>query len=81
MSQFYHAHFRIMIYLSILPYFLGLQVFPFCDGIFISEYKYFLDILKYFQMIDCKPCTAPFQSSVKLSKERSYLKVDTILYL
>ena len=49
-----------MIGLGILHLFLGLQVLPFPDGIFISQYKYDLDLLKHFKMDDCKPCATPF---------------------
>ena len=32
--------------LGMLHFFLGLQVFPLSDGLFISQYKYLLDLLK-----------------------------------
>ena len=43
-----------MTYLGILHFFLGLQVLPLLVGLFISYYKYVLDLLKCFKMDDCK---------------------------
>lgn len=57
-----------MIDLGILPFYLGLQVLPLSDGLFISQSKYVLDILKHIKMDDCKDCDTHFQSCVKLSK-------------
>jgi hypothetical protein len=44
-----------MTYLGTLHYFLGLQVLPLCDGFFISQSKYVMDILTHFKMGDCNP--------------------------
>jgi hypothetical protein len=54
--------------LGTLHYFLGLQVLPLCDGFFISQSKYVMDILTCFKMVDCNPCATPFQSRVNLTK-------------
>lgn len=54
-----------MIDLGILHFFLGLQVLPLLDGLFISKYKYVLDLLKCFKMDNHKDCATPYQSSVK----------------
>ena len=48
-----------MIDLGILHYFLSLQVFHLSDGIFISQSKYALDVLKHFLMEDYNPCANP----------------------
>lgn len=69
-----------MIDLGILHYFVCLQVFPVSNGIFISQSKYALDVLKLFKMDNCNPCATPFQSGVTLNKECSSLKVDATLY-
>jgi hypothetical protein len=39
-----------------LHYFLGLQLLQQCDGFFISQSKYVMDILTCFKMTYCKPC-------------------------
>jgi hypothetical protein len=66
--------------LGILHYFLGLQVLPLSDGLFISQSKYVMDLLTHFKMEYCKPCATPFQSGVKLSKTCQSPKVDATLY-
>jgi len=64
----------------LLHSFLGLQVLPLLDGIFISQSKYVLKLLKRFSMVDRKSCATPFQTSVKLTKGCPSLKFDATLY-
>jgi hypothetical protein len=47
--------------LGLLHYFLGLQVLPLSDGLFLSQSKYVMDLLNHFKMVDCKLCATPFQ--------------------
>jgi hypothetical protein len=49
-----------MIDLGILHDFLGLQVFPLFDGLFLSQCKFVMDLLTHFKMVDCNPCATPF---------------------
>ena len=37
-----------------MHYFLGMEVWQSADGIFLSQGKYVVDILKRFRMLDCK---------------------------
>jgi hypothetical protein len=69
-----------MIDLGTLHYFLGLQVLPLCDGFFISQSKYVMDLLTRFKMADCKPCATPFQSGVKLTKTCQTPTVDAAIH-
>ena len=57
-----------MIDLGLQHFFLGLQVLPHLDGIFISQFKNVSDVLKCFKMDDYKACATPFQLGVKLTK-------------
>jgi hypothetical protein len=66
--------------LGLLHYFLGLQVLPLSDGLFLSQSKYVMDLLTHFNMIKYKPCVTPFHSRVKLSKYCLTPKVDITLY-
>jgi hypothetical protein len=66
--------------LGTLHYFLGIQVLPLCDGFLISQYKYVMDILTHFKMVDCNPYATPFQSEVKLTKTYQTPPVDATLY-
>lgn len=42
-----------------LRFFLGIEVETTEDGIYLSQTKYALDILKKIGMVDCEPCTMP----------------------
>jgi hypothetical protein len=66
--------------LGILDYFLRLQVLSLCDGFFISQCKYVMNLLTHFKMVDCKPCATLFQYGVKLTKTCQTLVVDATLY-
>ena len=66
--------------LGILHLFLDLQVLPLLDGIFASQSKYVMDLLKRFNMDDYKACATPYQSGVKLTKDCESPQVDATLY-
>ena len=63
-----------------LSFFLGLQVHQKKDRIFLSQQKYAGEMLKKFQMEDCKPVSTPMVAACKLSKEENSPKVDQTLY-
>ena len=50
-----------------MNFFLGLQITQSDKGIFISQTKYINEILKKFQMQDCKPVGTPMAAGCKLS--------------
>jgi hypothetical protein len=50
-----------------LTFFLGLQVSQYNKGIFISQTKYIKEMLKKFQMEDCKLMSTPIFTGCKLS--------------
>ena len=52
-----------------LSFFLGLQICQSNQGIFISQTKYIIEILKRFGMEDCKLVITPMQTSCKLSQD------------
>lgn len=47
--------------LGLLHYFLGLEVNQSEDGIFISQKKYAVDLLRKFNMLHCKPMPTPHE--------------------
>jgi transposase len=57
-----------MLLLVELSLFLGLQICQRNQGIFISQTKYIIEMLKRFKMEYCKPVTTPTKTSSKLSK-------------
>jgi hypothetical protein len=50
-----------------LNFFLGIEVSSIPDGIFLSQKRYMLDILKRTKMVDAKPICTPMATSVTLS--------------
>ncbi|XP_057535385.1 uncharacterized mitochondrial protein AtMg00810-like [Amaranthus tricolor] len=62
--------------LGAMKYFLGMQVKQSPDKIFLSQEKYAEDMLKKFNMSNCKPMA----TNEKLSKNDGKEKVDASLY-
>jgi hypothetical protein len=52
--------------LRMMHYFLGLEVWQRLDGIFLNQRKYAVEILKRFEMLDCKAMVTPMVSNLKL---------------
>jgi hypothetical protein len=63
-----------------LSFFLGLQIHQRNQGIFISQTKYIREMLKRFEMEDCKPVITPIQTSCKLSKDDDSKSIDQRQY-
>ncbi|GKV47717.1 hypothetical protein SLEP1_g54586 [Rubroshorea leprosula] len=53
--------------LGLLHYFLGLQIYQTDYGIFVSQEKYALDLLKKFNMQNCKMSATPMNTNEKLT--------------
>lgn len=66
--------------LGLMSYFLGIEVSQTDSGIFISQKKYAVDILKRFRMDSCKSVSTPMQEKLKLSKEGAGSFVDAIYF-
>jgi hypothetical protein len=63
-----------------LTFFLRLQVSQLDKGIFISQTKCIKEMLKKFQMEDCKPMITPMIIGCKLSKDDESLEVNQTMY-
>ncbi len=63
-----------------LTYFLGLQISEQDKGIFICKTKYIKEMLKRFQMEDCKLVLTPKVIGCKLSIDDSYKDMDKRMY-
>jgi hypothetical protein len=50
-----------------LHYFLGMQVQPCADGLFLSQRQYMMDILARARMAECKPCSTPVDMNPKIA--------------
>ena len=55
--------------LGLMHYFLGLEVWQRQKEIFLSQGKYTIDILKRFEMLDCKSMATPMDANFKKLKE------------
>jgi hypothetical protein len=66
--------------LGIMHYFLGLEVWQRQNEIFLNQGKYALEILKRFDMIDCKAMPTPMVTNPKLLSDTSSETVDVTLY-
>ena len=63
-----------------LHYFLGIEIWQSEKGIFMSQAKYAMDILKKFNMSDCKPLATRVEFGLKLSKYEDSDSVDATFY-
>ena len=54
-----------MKYLGLMHYFLGLEVWQHEDKIFLSQGRYTIDILRRFEMMDCKSMTTLMTMKLK----------------
>ncbi|GJW88472.1 putative ribonuclease H-like domain-containing protein [Tanacetum coccineum] len=74
-----HEKFQ-MSYMEELTFFLGLQVQQKKDGIFISQDKYVVEILKKFGFTDVKTTSTPMETQKPLLKDEDGKKVDVHTY-
>ena len=51
--------------LGLIHYFLGLEVWQNPEGIFLNQGKYVVEVLKRFDMLECKPMATPMDSNLK----------------
>ena len=57
--------------LGLMHYFLGLEVWQIPEGIFLNQGNYDVEILKRFDMLDCKAMTTPMDTNLKLLSDES----------
>ena len=71
-----------MKYLGLMHYFLGLEVWQSPDRIFLDQGKYAVEILKRFDMLECKPMNTPMEMKLKLKLlvDTSSKLIDATLY-
>ena len=69
-----------MKYLSMMHYFLCMEVWQNADGISLGQGKYTVEILKRVGMMDCKAMTTPMESNLKLLSDASSNMVDAMMY-
>jgi hypothetical protein len=69
-----------MKYLGLMHYFLGLEVWQSPEKIFLNQGNYVVEILKSFDMLECKSMNTPMETKLKLSVDTSSELVDAMLY-
>jgi hypothetical protein len=52
--------------LSLMHYFLGFEVWHSPERIFLNQGKYAIEILKRFDMLECKSMNTPMEANLKL---------------
>ena len=62
--------------LGMMHYFLGMEVWQSTDGIFLGKWKYAVEILNRFGMMDCKAMATPMALNLKLLSDASSESVD-----
>jgi hypothetical protein len=66
--------------LGLMHYFLGLEVWQSPERIFLNQGKYMVEILKRFDMLECKPMNTPMEAKLKLLVDTSSELIDATLY-
>jgi len=66
--------------LGLMRYFLSIQVKQSLRKIFISQEKYVANILKKFNMLECKPVASPMTANEKLQKNDDAVKMDSKIF-
>ena len=63
-----------------LKFFLGIQIDQRSEGTYIHQSKYTRELLKKFNLSDCKPAKTPMHPTCILEKEEVSSKVDQKLF-
>jgi len=66
--------------LGLMHHFLGLEVWQSSEEIFLNQGKYAVEILKRFNMLECKAMATPMDSNLKLLDDDSSELVDATHY-
>ena len=66
--------------LGLMHYFLGLEIWQSSEEIFLNQGKYAVEILKRFNMLECKVMATPMDSNLKLLADDSSELVDMTHY-
>ena len=66
--------------LGFMHYFLGLEVWQSPEEIFLNQGKYVVEILKRFDMLECKSMATPMDTNLKLLVDASSELVNMTLH-
>jgi hypothetical protein len=65
---------------DLMLYLLGLEVWQSPEKIFLNQGKYAVEILKRFDILECKSMNTPMETKLKLLVDTSSELVDATLY-
>ena len=57
--------------IRLMHYFLGMEVWKSPEGIFMNQGKYAVEILKKFDMLDCKSMATPMDTNLNLLSDET----------
>ena len=66
--------------LGLMHYFLGLEVWQIPEGIFLIQGMFAVEILKIFDMLDCKSMATPMDTNLNLLSDESSGLADMTQY-
>jgi hypothetical protein len=66
--------------LGLMHYFLGLEVWQSLERIFLNQGKYAVEILKIFDVLECKSMNTPMETKLKLLVNTLSKLIDATLY-
>ena len=66
--------------LGLMHYFLGLEVWQSSEGIFPNQGRYVVEILRRFDMLDCKDMATPMDTNLKMFPDETSDLVDMTQY-
>jgi hypothetical protein len=66
--------------LDLMHYLLGLEVWQSPERIFLNQGKYAVEILKRFDMLECKSMNTPMEMKLKILVDTSSELIDSMLY-
>jgi hypothetical protein len=66
--------------LGLMHYFLGLEVWQSLERIVLNLGKYTVEILKIFDMLECKSMNTPVEAKLKLLVDTSSDLIEATLY-
>jgi hypothetical protein len=66
--------------LGLMHYLLGLEVWQSQEKIFLNQGRYAIEILKRFDMLECKSMNTPMETKLNLLVDTSSELVDATLY-
>ena len=66
--------------LDMMYYFLGMEVWQSANGISLRQGNHVEEILKRFEMMECKDMATPMASNLKLLSDASLESVDATMY-